>query len=169
MLLRESKMWMRSNSRRKIGAGYVLLLLVCGLRWPQAGNLRYGWLVGQKQRHGTCLANCIRPSLLKLMQTNACHYACSFRFTSCAIKRTSFKPDELATTICCSRCSSAGIARKQGGRHGCRLRAAVSTKPDHRAYPETSVVEPRALPGTHPRLKLSFDLEHWILTNEIVP
>lgn len=39
--------------------------------------------------------------LFKLLQTNACRYACKYCFTSCAIKRkrTTFKPDELATTF----------------------------------------------------------------------
>jgi predicted DNA-binding helix-hairpin-helix protein len=39
--------------------------------------------------------------LLKVLQTNACRYACAYCFTSCAIrrKRTTFKPDELATTF----------------------------------------------------------------------
>jgi predicted DNA-binding helix-hairpin-helix protein len=39
--------------------------------------------------------------LFKVLQTNACKYACKYCFTSCAIrrKRTTFKPDELATTF----------------------------------------------------------------------
>lgn len=39
--------------------------------------------------------------LFKVLQTNACRYSCKYCFTSCAIrrKRTSFKPDELATTF----------------------------------------------------------------------
>ena len=39
--------------------------------------------------------------LFKVMQTNACRYACRYCFTSCAIsrKRTTFKPHELATTF----------------------------------------------------------------------
>jgi predicted DNA-binding helix-hairpin-helix protein len=39
--------------------------------------------------------------LFKVLQTNACRYACKYCFTSCAIrrKRTTFKPDELATTF----------------------------------------------------------------------
>lgn len=39
--------------------------------------------------------------LFKVLQTNACRYACKYCFTSCALKRqrTSFKPDELATTF----------------------------------------------------------------------
>lgn len=39
--------------------------------------------------------------LFKVLQTNACRYACTYCFTSCAIrrKRTTFKPDELATTF----------------------------------------------------------------------
>ncbi|WP_026369589.1 radical SAM protein [Kallotenue papyrolyticum] len=37
--------------------------------------------------------------LFKVLQTNACRYACRYCFTSCAIRRrrTTFKPDELAT------------------------------------------------------------------------
>ena len=41
----------------------------------------------------------IYPTLIKLRQANACHYSCSYCFTSCAIKRTTFKPDELAITF----------------------------------------------------------------------
>jgi predicted DNA-binding helix-hairpin-helix protein len=39
--------------------------------------------------------------LFKVLQTNACRYSCRYCFTSCAIrrKRTTFKPDELATTF----------------------------------------------------------------------
>lgn len=39
--------------------------------------------------------------LFKVLQTNACRYACKYCFTSCAIrrKRATFKPDELATTF----------------------------------------------------------------------
>ncbi len=39
--------------------------------------------------------------LFKVLQTNACRYACKYCFTSCALrrKRTTFKPDELATTF----------------------------------------------------------------------
>jgi predicted DNA-binding helix-hairpin-helix protein len=39
--------------------------------------------------------------LFKVLQTNACRYACKYCFTSCAIrrKRTTFKPDELASTF----------------------------------------------------------------------
>ena len=39
--------------------------------------------------------------LFKVLQTNACRYACKYCFTSCAIrrKRTTFKADELATTF----------------------------------------------------------------------
>jgi predicted DNA-binding helix-hairpin-helix protein len=39
--------------------------------------------------------------LFKVLQTNSCRYACRYCFTSCAIKRkrTTFKPDELATTF----------------------------------------------------------------------
>ena len=39
--------------------------------------------------------------LFKVLQTNSCRFACRYCFTSCAIKRkrTTFKPDELATTF----------------------------------------------------------------------
>lgn len=39
--------------------------------------------------------------LFKVLQTNSCRFSCSYCFTSCALKRkrTSFKPDELATTF----------------------------------------------------------------------
>lgn len=39
--------------------------------------------------------------LFKVLQTNACRYACRYCFTSCAVRRsrTTFKPDELATTF----------------------------------------------------------------------
>ncbi len=39
--------------------------------------------------------------LLKVLQTNSCRFACKYCFTSCLIrrKRTTFKPDELATTF----------------------------------------------------------------------
>jgi predicted DNA-binding helix-hairpin-helix protein len=39
--------------------------------------------------------------LFKVLQTNACRYSCTYCFTSCAIKRkrTTFKPDELASTF----------------------------------------------------------------------
>lgn len=39
--------------------------------------------------------------LFKVLQTNACRYACKYCFTSCAVRRqrTTFKPDELATTF----------------------------------------------------------------------
>src|SRR5215212_1303466 len=39
--------------------------------------------------------------LFKVLQTNACRYSCKYCFTSCAIrrKRTTFKPDELASTF----------------------------------------------------------------------
>ena len=39
--------------------------------------------------------------LFKVLQTNACRFSCSYCFTSCAIrrKRTTFKPDELASTF----------------------------------------------------------------------
>lgn len=42
-----------------------------------------------------------KVKLFKVLQTNACRYACKYCFTSCAIrrKRTTFKPDELATTF----------------------------------------------------------------------
>lgn len=39
--------------------------------------------------------------LFKVLQTNACKFSCPYCFTSCAIRRqrTSFRPDELATTF----------------------------------------------------------------------
>ncbi len=39
--------------------------------------------------------------LFKVLQTNACRFACAYCFTSCAIRRqrTTFRPDELATTF----------------------------------------------------------------------
>jgi predicted DNA-binding helix-hairpin-helix protein len=39
--------------------------------------------------------------LFKVLQTNACRFSCAYCFTSCALKRrrTTFKPDELATTF----------------------------------------------------------------------
>ncbi|GAB4434910.1 MAG: putative DNA modification/repair radical SAM protein [Chloroflexi bacterium OHK40] len=39
--------------------------------------------------------------LFKVLQTNACRFACKYCYTSCAIrrKRTTFKPDELSTTF----------------------------------------------------------------------
>lgn len=42
-----------------------------------------------------------RSRLFKVLQTNACRFSCSYCFTSCAIrrKRTTFKPDELASTF----------------------------------------------------------------------
>lgn len=42
-----------------------------------------------------------KARLFKVLQTNACRFACTYCFTSCAIKRqrTTFKPDELATTF----------------------------------------------------------------------
>ncbi|MGH2543339.1 MAG: radical SAM protein, partial [Ardenticatenaceae bacterium] len=42
-----------------------------------------------------------RTRLFKVLQTNACRYACKYCFTSCAVRRrrTTFKPDELATTF----------------------------------------------------------------------
>ena len=39
--------------------------------------------------------------LFKVLQTNSCRFSCKYCYTSCAIrrKRTTFKPDELATTF----------------------------------------------------------------------
>lgn len=39
--------------------------------------------------------------LFKVLQTNACRFACRYCFTSCAVRRprTTFRPDELATTF----------------------------------------------------------------------
>lgn len=54
-----------------------------------------GFIYPAKQEHGGT------TRLFKVLQTNSCRYACKYCFTSCAIrrKRTSFKPDELATTF----------------------------------------------------------------------
>ncbi len=58
---------------------------------PEPINLIYP---AKRERGGT-------TRLFKVLQTNACRYACKYCFTSCAIrrKRTTFKPDELATTF----------------------------------------------------------------------
>jgi predicted DNA-binding helix-hairpin-helix protein len=61
----------------------------------------------QRLRHPTGMIYNAKPEgggtarLFKVLQTNACRYACKYCFTSCAIrrKRTTFKPDELATTF----------------------------------------------------------------------
>src|SRR5215510_4368320 len=61
----------------------------------------------QRLRHPTGMIYNAKPQgggttrLFKVLQTNACRYACKYCFTSCAIKRkrTTFKPDELATTF----------------------------------------------------------------------
>jgi predicted DNA-binding helix-hairpin-helix protein len=58
-------------------------------------------------KHATGLIYNAKPTgggttrLFKVLQTNACRYACKYCFTSCAIrrKRTTFKPDELADTF----------------------------------------------------------------------
>jgi len=54
-----------------------------------------GLIYNAKQGHGGT------SRLFKVLQTNACRYSCKYCFTSCAIKRkrTTFKPDELATTF----------------------------------------------------------------------
>lgn len=54
-----------------------------------------GFIYGAQQQGGGT------TKLFKVLQTNACRYACTYCFTSCAIrrKRTTFKPDELATTF----------------------------------------------------------------------
>lgn len=59
-----------------------------------ASNHTAGLLYTAKRPGGT-------TRLFKVLQTNACRYACRYCFTSCAIrrKRTTFKPDELATTF----------------------------------------------------------------------
>lgn len=58
---------------------------------PEPINLIYP---AKRERGGT-------TRLFKVLQTNACRYACKYCFTSCAIrrKRTTFKSDELATTF----------------------------------------------------------------------
>jgi predicted DNA-binding helix-hairpin-helix protein len=61
----------------------------------------------QPLRHPTGMIYNAKPQgggtarLFKVLQTNSCRYACKYCFTSCAIKRkrTTFKPDELATTF----------------------------------------------------------------------
>lgn len=68
---------------------------------PDARSIRQGI------KHATGFIYNAKPEgggtsrLFKVLQTNACRYACKYCFTSCAIKRkrTTFKPDELATTF----------------------------------------------------------------------
>src|SRR5262245_40061107 len=63
--------------------------------------------VSENIKHATGMIYNAKPAgggtkpLFKVLQTNACRYACKYCFTSCAIrrKRTTFKPDELATTF----------------------------------------------------------------------
>jgi predicted DNA-binding helix-hairpin-helix protein len=63
--------------------------------------------IQQGIRHATGFVYNAKPEgggttrLFKVLQTNACRYSCKYCFTSCAIKRqrTTFKPDELATTF----------------------------------------------------------------------
>jgi predicted DNA-binding helix-hairpin-helix protein len=54
-----------------------------------------GMIYNAKQEHGGT------TRLFKVLQTNSCRFACKYCFTSCAIrrKRTTFKPDELASTF----------------------------------------------------------------------
>jgi predicted DNA-binding helix-hairpin-helix protein len=63
--------------------------------------------VSESAKHPTGMIYNAKPEgggttrLFKVLQTNACRYACKYCFTSCAIrrKRTTFKPDELANTF----------------------------------------------------------------------
>lgn len=54
-----------------------------------------GFIYNAKQEGGGT------TSLFKVLQTNSCAFACKYCYTSCAIQRqrTTFKPDELATTF----------------------------------------------------------------------
>src|SRR4028119_1663274 len=64
---------------------------------PNAAQLQHatGFVYNAKRERGGTIP------LFKVLQTNACRFACKYCFTSCAIrrKRTTFKPDELATTF----------------------------------------------------------------------
>jgi predicted DNA-binding helix-hairpin-helix protein len=64
---------------------------------PATDNIKHatGLIYNAKQQGGGT------SRLFKVLQTNACRYACKYCFTSCAIrrKRTTFKPDELTTTF----------------------------------------------------------------------
>jgi len=63
--------------------------------------------IGQSIKHPTALIHNAKQEgggttrLFKVLQTNSCRFACKYCFTSCAIKRkrTTIKPDELATTF----------------------------------------------------------------------
>lgn len=82
--------------------------------------------------------------LFKVLQVNACRYSCKYCFTSCAIrrKRTSFKPDELATTFVSLASSGAST--------GCSCRGMVPTPngPWRRCLPPSSGCGcARATPG----------------------
>ena len=54
-----------------------------------------GFIYNSKQQGGGT------SRLFKVLQTNSCRFSCKYCYTSCAIrrKRTTFKPDELATTF----------------------------------------------------------------------
>lgn len=54
-----------------------------------------GMIYNAQQQHGGS------KRLFKVLQTNACRFACKYCFTSCAVqrKRTTIKPDQLATTF----------------------------------------------------------------------
>jgi predicted DNA-binding helix-hairpin-helix protein len=64
---------------------------------PATGGLKHatGMIYNSKPEGGGT------SRLFKVLQTNACRYSCKYCSTSCAIrrKRTTFKPDELATTF----------------------------------------------------------------------
>ncbi len=64
---------------------------------PSTAQLQHatGFVYDAKRERGGTIP------LFKVLQTNACRFACKYCFTSCAIrrKRTTFKPDELATTF----------------------------------------------------------------------
>jgi hypothetical protein len=70
--------------------------LPIGSRRPPAGHQTRDQLdLNAKQEGGAS------TPLFKVLQTNACRYACRYCHTSFAIchKRTTFKPDELSTTF----------------------------------------------------------------------
>jgi predicted DNA-binding helix-hairpin-helix protein len=64
---------------------------------PATESIRHatGLIYNSKQEGGGT------TRLFKVLQTNSCRFACKYCYTSCAIrrKRTTFKPDELATTF----------------------------------------------------------------------
>ena len=64
---------------------------------PTSESIKHatGMIYNAKQERGGT------TRLFKVLQTNSCRFACKYCYTSCAIrrKRTTFKPDELATTF----------------------------------------------------------------------